>query len=258
MPSIHPTALVSDSANLASDVEVGPFAIIEDGVTLGAGCRIDSHAKICRGVTMGAGNVVGHGAVIGGDPQDLSFDPTTPSGVLIGDQNTFREGVTINRSTQDGGATVIGNENFLMAVSHLAHDVTIGSHNVLANNSMVAGHCRLGDSIFIGGGAGLHQFIYVGNHAMIQGNAGMTKDVPPYCIAHQINQLSGLNIIGLKRAGFTPDERKEIKQAYKHLFTTTSTRSEALARADEIKWGPAATKLIEAFRNPSRKGILTR
>jgi len=202
MPTIHPHALVSPSAILADDVEVEAFAIIEDGVTLGPGCRIGSQARICRGVSMGEENRVDHGAVIGGDPQDLSFDPATASGVLIGNGNTFREYVTINRATKAERHTIVGDGNFLMAVAHLAHDVILGNDNVLANNVMVAGHCQLGSKTFLGGGTALHQFIRVGDFAMTQGNSGMTRDVPPYCVAHQINQLSGLNTIGLRRAGF--------------------------------------------------------
>jgi len=258
MPTTHPSALVSEHADLADDVEVGPFAIIEDGVTLGAGCRIESHAKICSGVTMGPGNSVGHGAVIGGDPQDLSFDPSTKTGVLIGEGNTFREHVTVNRSTQEGRNTIIGNRNFLMAVSHLGHDVQVGNDNVISNNVMVAGHCKLGNRIFLGGGAAIHQFISIGDFAMVQGNAGMTRDIPPYCIVHQINLLSGLNVIGLRRGGFTVEERTEIKKVYHLLLASKNTRAEALAKVNGHEWSEAARVLIEAVRNPSSKGILTR
>ncbi len=258
MPQIHPQAIVADSAKLASDVEIGPFAIIEANVTIGSGCRIASQAKICSGVTMGSDNIVEHGAVIGGDPQDLSFDPKTPSGVIIGNGNTFREYVTINRSTQAEGNTIIGDRNFLMAVSHLAHDVVIGNDNVLANNVMIAGHCQLGSNIFLGGGTAIHQFIHLGDYAMTQGNSGMTRDVPPYCIVHKINELSGLNTIGLKRAGFSPEERKEIKLAYSLLLNSKSSRAEALQEVDQLTWSPLAAKLIEAVRFPSSKGILTR
>lgn len=185
MPKIHPTALVSSSASLADDVEVGPFAIIENEVVIGAGCKIASQAKIRKGVVM-------------------------------------------------------------------------GEHNTLANNVMIAGHCKIGNRIFFGGGTAIHQFIHVGDFAMTQGNCGMTRDVPPYCIVHQINQLSGLKTVGLKRGGFSPEERKEIKAAFALLLNSKTTRAEALATADKIACGPAAAKLIEAVRHPSPKGILTR
>ncbi len=258
MPDIHPTALVSENAQLDDDVAVGPFTIIEDGVILRSGCRIDSHAKICRGVIMGKDNTVETGAVIGGAPQDLGFDSNTDSGVLIGNGNTFREYVTIHRSTQPGGNTIIGASNYLMAVVHLAHDVVVGNKNILANNTMIAGHVTIGNNTFLGGGAAIHQFIRIGDYAMVQGNAGMTRDIPPYCIVHKINQLAGLNTVGLKRAGFSPAERKEIKLAYTILFRSRGTRDENLAEADLQTWGEAATALIEAVRTPSSKGILTR
>ncbi len=258
MPSIHPTALVSPDAQLHDSVEVGPFAIIEDGVSLGEDCQIDSHAKICRGVIMGSKNSVGHASVIGGDPQDLTFDSNISSGVIIGNGNTFREYVTIHRSTEAGKNTIVGDGNFMMGTSHLAHDVTIGNQNVLANNAMVAGHVQMGSHIFMGGGAGYHQFIHVGDYSIIQGNGGATQDIPPYCIVHGINQLSGLNIIGLKRAGFKPEERKEIKAAYRALFQGRDTRAATLAIIAGQHWSPAAMILINSVKNPSSKGILTR
>jgi len=258
MSQIHPQALVSESANLADDIEVGPFAIIEDKVTIGPGCRVASQAKICSGVVMGENNIIDHGAVIGGLPQDLAFDPATNSGVLIGNGNTIREYVTINRSTLPNSNTIIGDRNFLMAVSHLAHDVEIGNDNVLANNVMVAGHCLLGSKIFLGGGTAIHQFIHIGDYAMSQGNSGLTRDIPPYCLVHKINQLSGLNSVGLKRGGFTPPERKEIKTVFTMLLNSKVSRAEALAEVDRYTWTPATAKLIEAVRSPSSKGILTR
>ena len=258
MPNLHPNALISEAAQIADDVEVGPFAIIEDGVTIGSGCKIGSQAKICRGVTMGRNNTVDHGAVIGGDPQDLSFDSKTQSGVLIGNDNTFREYVTINRSTEVSGNTIVGDRNFLMAVSHLAHDVIVGNDNVLANNVMIAGHVHIGNKIFFGGGTAIHQFIHVGDFAMTQGNCGMTRDIPPYCVVHKINQLSGLNVVGMRRGGFTREERKEIKLAYSLVLNSKFTREEALEEAKKADFGPVAAKLVEAVRSPSSKGILTR
>lgn len=258
MPQVHPQALVSESAQLAEDVEIGPFAIIEDHVTIGSGCQIASQAKICRGVVMGENNMIEHGAVIGGLPQDLSFDPSTKSGVLIGNGNTFREYVTINRATHPGGNTIVGDRNFIMAVTHLAHDVEIGNDNIIANNVMIAGHCHLGSQIFLGGGAGFHQFIHIGDFAMAQGNSSISKDIPPYCTAHRNNILSGLNVIALKRGGFSPSERKEIKLAYSMVLNSKFNRAEALAQADQLTWSPTAAIIIEAVRSPSNKGILTR
>ena len=128
--------------------------------------------------------------VLGGAPQDLSFDPKIDSGVIIGDDNNFREHVTISRSTKVNGNTIIGDRNFFMAVSHIAHDVIVGDDNIFANNVMIAGHVRIANKVFLGGGTAIHQFTHVGDFAMSQGNSTLTKDVPPYCVAHKINQLS--------------------------------------------------------------------
>lgn len=258
MPKIHPQAIISESARFADDIEIGPFAIIEDEVSIAEGCRIASHAKICRGVKMGKNNVVEHGAVIGGNPQDLSFNPETESGVLIGNNNTFREYVTISRAATSGANTIIGDRNFLMAVTHLAHDVIVGSDNILANNVLIAGHVQIGNNIFLGGGTAIHQFTHVGNFAMSQGNSTLTQDIPPYCVVHKVNQLSGLNIVGLRRGGFSSEERREIKRAYSLVLNSKSTRQEALLKADKENLGPVAAQIIEAVRSPSTKGILTR
>jgi len=258
MSKIHPTAIVPETLSLPDSIEIGPFAIIEEGVSFGENCKVDAHAKICRDVTMGDQNSVGYGAVIGGDPQDLTFDPQTPSGVAIGNNNTFREYVTIHRSTQADGNTVVGSDNLMMATSHLAHDVVIGDHNVLANNAMVAGHVHMGNRIFMGGGAGYHQFIRVGDYSLIQGNGGATKDIPPYCVVHGINNLSGLNVIGLRRAGFSPEERKEIKSVYRILFQGNTSREEALEITSEKQWNDGARLLIDSVQNPTHKGILNR
>lgn len=258
MPKIHPTALVSSEAQLAHDVEVGPFAIIEDGSIISGGCKIDSHAKVCRGVTLGEENHLGHGAVLGGDPQDLGFSPETSSRVVTGRKNIFRENVTVNRGSKEGSQTTLGDDNFIMAGAHLAHDVKIGHRNVIANNAMIAGHAVLRDHTFIAGGAGIHQFVRVGSHVMLQGNCGVTKDVPPYCIAHQINRLSGLNSIGLRRAGFSAEERLEIKRAYRLLFQNQSSREQILQKLDRSDWSAPAWTLIEAYINPSSRGILRR
>ena len=215
---IHPTALISPSARLAPDVAAGPYAIIEEGVTLGPGCRVEAHGQVLRGVRMGSGNVVGRGAIIGGDPQSLGFNPSTESGVKIGDGNTFREHVTIHRSTQAGGDTVIGSGNFFMATSHVGHDAVLGDHNVLANGVLIAGHISIGHRCFLGGGAALHQFIRVGDSAMVQGCGGYTRDIPPYCTVFRWNNLRGLNVVGLRRAGFATPLRMALKRAWRAVF----------------------------------------
>ena len=162
---IHPTAIVSDDARLADEVDVGPFSVIEGPVELAAGVKVDGHVLLRGRVRVGERCTIGWGAAIGGPPQDTGFDPATDSGVELGADNTIREYVTIHRGSKPGSTTRIGERNFLMAGCHLGHDVTLGSDAAIANNVLLAGHVRLGDRCFLGGGAAFHQFVHVGSLA---------------------------------------------------------------------------------------------
>ncbi len=255
MPKIHPSAQVSPDAELAGDVTVGPFSVIEGPVKLAAGVAIGGHAWISGRTSIGENTKIGWGSVIGADPQDLSFDPATDSGVILGPGNTLREYVTVHRGSKPGSFTHIGEGNFLMTGVHLAHDVQMGDGNILANNVLIAGHVRIGNRAFLGGGAGFHQFIHVGDLALVQGNAAVSQDLPPYCTLYGINRLAGLNTVGLRRAGFSAAERAEIKRAWQLLFASAKRREDALAEAAAIPWGEAAAKLVAAVANPSKKGV---
>lgn len=253
---IHPTALISAQAQIGEHVRIGPFTVIDGPVVIGDHCDIAGHVLIQGNVTIAANNRIGWGAIIGADPQDLHFDPRTDSGVVIGENNTLREYVTVHRGSKSGGVTRIGHNNFLMTGVHLAHDVEIGDHNVLANNVLLAGHIRIGNRSFLGGGSAFHQFIHIGDYAIVQGNAAISQDVPPYCMAHGQNQLASLNLLGLKRAGFTTEQRAEIKKAFRLLLSGNRTR--ALQEAATQTWNESTMVLINAVANPSRKGILMR
>jgi len=252
----HPSAIISPKATIGENVSIGAFSIIDENVIIGDNTKIDPHVWITGKTTIGHNCFFGFGSQIGGSPQDLSFDPNTKSGTIIGNNNTFRENITIHRSTSEKGNTLVGNNNFLMVNSHLAHDVSVGDNNVIANNCMLAGHITLGSHIFLGGGAGFHQFINIGDYAICKGNASISKDIPPFCLAHGDNKLSGLNVIGLRRANFTPPERADIKKAYKLLFKSGLTTTEAIASARNIEWTKASQQLIAACTAPSKKGIL--
>ncbi len=254
---IHPSALVSAEAELADDVEVGAFAVIEGAVKIAAGCQIATHAQVIGDVTIGENSVVGRAAIIGETPQDLSFDSATPSGVRIGRDNNLREHVTIHRSTVDGGYTVVGDSNFLMAGVHLAHDVCLGNDNVIANNCLVGGFVQVGNQVFLGGGTGVHQFIRIGDYSLTQGNSSITKDVPPYLIAFQRSQFGGLNVIGLRRAGYSPDVRREIRSAVEQLFNSDQPLRIAVENVQREQWGPEAQILIDFVATASRKGVMT-
>ncbi|MDD5036188.1 MAG: acyl-ACP--UDP-N-acetylglucosamine O-acyltransferase, partial [Methylococcaceae bacterium] len=175
--NIHPTAYVASGAKLGADVSVGPFAVIEDQVEIGEDCRIGAHAIIQPKVRMGSGNVIHPTAVIGGLPQDLAFDPNTETWVEIGDDNIFREGVSISRATQPGGATRIGSRCYLMNNSHVGHDCSVGDHTIFAGGATLGGHVQVGERVFLGGGVMIHQFCRIGSYAMLQGLAGINKDV---------------------------------------------------------------------------------
>lgn len=257
MPSIHPSAVISPEAELADDVSIGPFTVIEGPVKLAAGVKVGGHAWISGRTRIGEASNIGWGAVIGCDPQDLHFDPTCGSGVVIGPRNTLREYVTIHRGSKAGSDTVMGEGNFLMTGVHLAHDVRLGDGNIFANNVLLGGHVHVGNKAFLGGTACCHQFVKVGDLAMVQGLTAVSQDVPPYCIAYGINQLAGLNSVGLKRAGFTLEERTAIKRAYQLVFHPMKLRQDALAEAREQSWPEVAEKLIAAVANPSKKGVMS-
>jgi UDP-N-acetylglucosamine acyltransferase len=195
-----------------------PTAIIEDGAQLGADCVVQAHAVVTRFARLGDGVVVHSGAVIGGDPQDLKFDPVTISHVRIGAGTVLRENVTVNRSTTAGGETVVGAHCFLMAGAHVAHNCAVGDHAVLANNVLLAGHVSVGAYTFVGGGAAFHQFTRVGESAMVGGLARITLDIPPFVMAAERDEIVGLNLVGLKRRGFSGEVVAELKECFREVF----------------------------------------
>jgi UDP-N-acetylglucosamine acyltransferase len=228
---IHPTAIIHPKAKIAKDVEIGPYVCIEGPAVIGAGCVIHAHAILCGTVRLGKNNVIGYGAIIGGEPQDRAFHSKTKSRVIIGDHNTIREYCTIHRGTAEGSATVVGDNNFLMAGTHLGHNVKLGSNIIIANNVLLGGHVEVQDRAFIGGGCAFHQFVRVGQVAIAQGNGSFAKDIPPFTIAAQLNSIIGLNAVGLRRAGYSPERRRKIKGAFKLLYRSKLNTSQALERA---------------------------
>ena len=215
---IHSTAIVDSHAHLGEDVSVGPYAIVEPGVTIGKGSSIESHAIIKKATLLGKGVRIGHFSVVGGDPQQLSFDPSTPSGTEIGDGARLGEGVTVHRSMYEGGTTLVGRDCFLMGYSHVAHDCKVGDHAVLANGALLGGHVMVGEHAFVGGGAGLHQFTRVGEGAMIGGLAEVSADVPPQITVSGRNRACGLNLIGLQRRQASQEEIRELKDCYRMIL----------------------------------------
>ena len=205
-------------AELADDVEVGPFCLIEVGVVIGARTKLDSHATIKTGTTMGVDNVVSQGAVLGGDPQDRKFRDEQTF-LRIGDRNVFREYVTVHRATGEGNATVVGNDNYLMAYCHLGHNVVTHDFVTIANNSGISGHVTIEELVTIGGMSGVHQFCRIGKVAMIGGMSRIVRDAPPFMLTEGTNQeVHDINAIGLRRIGVTPQSRLALHKACKLLF----------------------------------------
>jgi UDP-N-acetylglucosamine acyltransferase len=214
-----------------------------------------SGARVLEGrTTLGAGNFVGYGAIIGATPQDFAFRETVVSEVRIGDGNTFREYVTIHRGTTEGSATIVGNECYLMVGSHLGHNVKLGDKIVIANNCLLAGYVEIGSGAVLGGGTVFHQFLRIGQLAMVRGGTRFGKDIPPYVSADGENLLSGINALGLRRAGFSPEVRTDIKRAFKLVYWSGINVSQALERAKDLIWSGEA-KMFFDFIGSSKRGV---
>ena len=252
---IHPTAIIDARAKLGEGVSIGPFAVLEGDVTLGDGCLVQSHAVITGRVVMGQHNHVGYGAIIGGWPQDFSFDPKIDSGVIVGDNNTFREYSTIHRGTASGTNTVVGNGNFLMGGAHLGHNVKLADHIVIANNCLLAGHVEVGSRAFLGGGSVFHQFMRIGAFAMVRGGCRFGQDIPPYLIATGENCVAGLNVVGLRRNNFTSEQRAELKAAFKLLYLSGLNVSQALEEAGKREWSTEGTEFFEFVSKADKRGL---
>jgi UDP-N-acetylglucosamine acyltransferase len=251
--SIHPTAVIDRSAHLGADVRIGPYAIVEAGAVLGDGCELLAHAVICRGTILGARNQVGYGAVLGGDPQDFGYKGA-PTRVEIGAGNRIREYVTIHRATVENGATRVGDDNFIMGGVHLGHDVRVGNGAILANNTLLAGHAQVGDRAFLGGATILHQHVRIGALAITRGGTRLGKDVPPYLMAVATNQVSGINRLGLRRAGFSHETRKTIQAAYELIYRANLNITQALTELRAKFHQPEVLAFIE-FIASSQRGI---
>lgn len=226
---IHPTALVSPTARIDSDVRIGPFCVVEPETTVLEGCTLESRVIIKSGTTLGRNNHVFEGAVLGGLPQHVNM-PERPGKLIIGDGNTIRENVTVHRSLEEDDATSIGDNNLLMVNAHIAHDCRIGNHGIFANNCMLAGHITVADRAYISGGVAIHQFCRVGSLAMVGGQARIVKDVPPYVTVDGASNLAvGLNQIGLRRAGHTGEEVRRLKEAYRVIYRSGLSWNEILS-----------------------------
>lgn len=253
---IHSTAIVADGAAIADDVEIGAGSIVSAQSVIGAGCVIGAHVILENRVIVGEGTKIGHGSIIGANPQDLGFGPARQdTGVRIGCGNTIREYVTIHRATQENGDTVVGDRNFIMTGCHLAHDGVVGNDVIIANNALIAGHVRVDDGCFLGGGSVFHQFMRIGTLAMVRGGCRFSKNIPPFLVATGENHVAGINAVGLRRAGISAGARADIKRAFRLLYLSGLNISQALEAAPGSQWGPEATLLFDFVRESKKRGV---
>jgi UDP-N-acetylglucosamine acyltransferase len=252
---VHPTAIVDSNAKVGANVEIGAFSIIGPQVTIGEQTIVQSHVVIEGDVAIGRRNFIGHGAIIGVPPQDVSFSTDRRTKVEIGNDNVIREYCTIHRGSPDGSATKIGHKNFLMAGAHVGHNCLIGDNVVIANNCLLAGHVRVDDGAFLGGGSTFHQFMHIGRLVMVQGSSAFGKDLPPYVIAAERNAVFGLNIVGLRRAGLSANDRNEIKEAFKLVYLSGLNISQAIGKAATMTFGAPAREFLDFVANAKKRGI---
>jgi UDP-N-acetylglucosamine acyltransferase len=254
---IHPTAIVNSKANLDSSVKVGPYSIIDADVSIGAGSVIGNHVTITGNTTIGKNNYIYHYSSIGESPQDKKYNQEKTF-LEIGDNNTIREFCTFNRGTaQDQSLTKIGNDNWIMAYVHLAHDCEIKNHTILANNTSLAGHVTIDDYAILGGFTLVHQFCKIGSHIITAVNTVVFKDIPPYVIAAGYDaKPNGINVEGLKRRGFDPKIITKIKEAYKILYRKGLSLNEAEAQIKLLSKDTKELNLYTDFIAKSTRGII--
>ncbi|MDR1817738.1 MAG: acyl-ACP--UDP-N-acetylglucosamine O-acyltransferase [Puniceicoccales bacterium] len=256
-PFIHPTAIIEIGATLAPDVSVGPYAYVGAGVVLGPGCVVHHHATVEGNVVMGRDNHVWPYALIGGKTHDLKFKGGNP-GLRVGDNNDFREYVTVHPATDDGKFTIIGNHNHLLAYSHVAHDCALGDHIVMSGQNALAGHVTVGDHAVIAWGAGVHQYCRVGCYAMVGGMSRNTKDIPPYMITEGVPAVvRAVNKVNLERNGFTPEQITRIGRAHRIFYRDGLNRTQALEKlktTPDLMESPEVRNIV-AFYETSERGV---
>ena len=249
----HPTAVIHPRAQVAAGVRVGPYAVVEEDVIVGAGCEIGAHACIKRFTTLGQRNRVYEHAVLGGEPQDVKFGGER-SFLHVGDDNLIREYTTLHRASGEGAATRVGSRNFLMVGTHVAHNCEVGDDNIFANGVALAGHVRVEDHVFLASNVGAHQFTRFGRYAMVGGKSKIVQDVLPFFITDgNPPRVRGLNTVGLRRAGFSAESRRELKRAYRLLFRARAPLEEVLREMEQTD--DEHVRHLAAFIRASRRGF---
>lgn len=252
---IHPAAIVDPRACIDPDARIDAYAIVDGPVKIAAGVHLYPHSFVAGWTEIGAGCQIHPGAVVGHEPQDLAYKGAETY-CRVGEGTIVREGASIHRGTQPGSATVVGRRCFLMAGAHVAHNCEVGDEVVLVNGVALAGHVRVGHKAFFGGGAMAHQFTRVGELAMVAGAARVARDVPPFMLTDEHGRIAGINVIGLRRAGYGPDVRADIKRAHRLLYREMTNFSEAARRLSDVVTTDAGRRLAEFVCAPSKRGCV--
>ena len=252
--SIHPTAVIDPQAEIDADVAIGPYVVIEGPVKIKRGSRVMAHAYLTGWTEIGADNEIHPGAVIGEAPQDKAYKGETTF-LRIGDHNIIREHAQIHRGTAPGSATIVGNHNFLMANSHIGHNCNIGDNVTLANGALIAGYVEVGNHVFISGNCVVHQFVRIGDYALMRGLSGTSRDVPPYAIIDWQHTVRGVNVIGLKRAGFDDKRIREIREAFRVLFRKGRNLSLAVKELELRERANSDVSALLSFIKSSKRGV---
>ncbi|MDO5563123.1 MAG: acyl-ACP--UDP-N-acetylglucosamine O-acyltransferase [Synergistaceae bacterium] len=255
---IHPTAVISERAQIGDNVDIGPYAIVEGNAQIGDGTVIKSFAKVCENTILGPNCTLHEHSVIGGAPQDLSFKGEE-TWAKVGSDVVFREYVTVNRATGEGEATVVGDRCFIMEGVHLAHNVKLGTDCIISNKSGLSGHVHLGDFVVIGGMSGFHQFVHIGSYCMVGGFSRITQDIPPYCLAAGVPcRVYDINKVGLRRRGFDSKSRLRIHDMYKIIYGSDGgVRAGVAEMFDAYRDDPYAKAILE-FAEEATRGLTPR
>ena len=252
--TIHPTAIIDPRAEIDSEAEIGPYVVIDGAVKVMGGTRVMAHAYLTGWTEIGADNEIHPGAVLGDAPQDTAYKGQQTF-LRIGDRNIIREHVQVHRGTAAGSATTIGNDNFLMATAHVGHNCKLGDNVVLANGALLGGHVEVGNNVFISGNCVVHQFVRIGDYALMRGLSGTSRDVPPFAIVDWQHTVRGVNVVGLKRAGFDEKRIRALRGAFRVLFR--KGRNLALAVQEVEKSAGANTDVLALleFIKSSERGV---
>ena len=252
--TIHPTAIIDPRAEIDSEAEIGPYVVIDGAVKVMGGTRVMAHAYLTGWTEIGADNEIHPGAVLGGAPQDKAYKGQQTF-LRIGDRNIFREHVQVHRGTAAGSATTIGNDNFLMATAHVGHNCKLGDNIVLANGALLGGYVEVGNNVFLSGNCVVHQFVRIGDYSLMRGLSGTSRDVPPYAIIDWQHTVRGVNVVGLKRAGFDDKRIRAIREAFRILFRKGRNLALAMKEVEDSRRANSDVLALLEFIKASKRGV---